>query len=69
MLPTNVGGLGLGAEEAHGLMATFVEPIAIAIIAIVTSVMVGGIGFLISYRSTRTRVSEVESEKVEEDIT
>lgn len=49
-LPEAVGGEGLNPGQVHGLMAPFVEPIAVAILLIITGVISGGIGFLLAYR-------------------
>ena len=46
MLPTSVGGLGLGAGQAHEILAPFVEPIAIAILVLILGIICGGIGFV-----------------------
>lgn len=50
MLPTSVGGLGLDAGQAHGILAPFVEPIAIAILVLIFGIICGGIGFLLVNR-------------------
>jgi hypothetical protein len=51
MLPVNVGGQGFNAGQAHEILAPFVEPISAAILVTVAGVVVGGIGFLATYRS------------------
>jgi hypothetical protein len=51
MLPTEVGGLGFNAGQAHEILVTFVEPISAAILLIVAGVVAGGAGFLTTYRS------------------
>jgi hypothetical protein len=51
MLPTDVGGRGFNAGQAHEILVTFVEPISAAILVIVAGVTAGGIGFLVTYRS------------------
>lgn len=60
MLPVNVGGLGLTAAEAHEVLAPLVMPIAAFIMVLVAGVVLGGIGFMVTYRnSMRTmRVEE-----------
>ena len=50
MLPTAIGGRGFDAQQAHSIMAPFVEPIAVSILAILVGVIAGGAGFLIAYR-------------------
>jgi hypothetical protein len=44
MLP--VGGKGFDNAQAHEILAPFVEPVSIAILALVIGVTLGGIGFL-----------------------
>jgi hypothetical protein len=56
MLPTAIGGKGFDAQQAHSIMAPFVEPIAGSILAILAGVIAGGAGFLIAYRRARTFV-------------
>lgn len=51
MLPVNVGGHGFNAGQAHEILAPFIEPISVAILVTVAGVVVGGIGFLTTYRS------------------
>ncbi len=63
MLPENVGGQGFNAGQAHEILASFVEPISIAILVIIAGIVAGGIGFLVSYRFPTIRHgSELESE-------
>lgn len=50
MLPPAVGGHGLDAGQAHGIMAPYVEPIAVSILMLMAGVIAGGSGFLIAYR-------------------
>lgn len=71
MLPENVGGQGFNAGQAHEILVSFVEPISVAILVIVASVVAGGIGFLATYRtSTMSRSSELlETGSEEVDIT
>jgi len=71
MLPENVGGQGFNAGQAHEILVSFVEPISVAILVIVASVVAGGIGFLATYRtSTMSRSSELlETGSKEVDIT
>jgi heme/copper-type cytochrome/quinol oxidase subunit 1 len=54
MLPVSVGGQGFDATHAHELIGQFVTPIAIAVIAILVSVLAGGLGFLISLGRIKT---------------
>jgi hypothetical protein len=60
MLPTAIGGRGFDAQQAHSIMAPFVEPIAGSILAILAGVVAGGAGFLIAYKSAR-RSAETET--------
>jgi hypothetical protein len=61
MLPTPLGGRGFDAQQAHSIMAPFAEPIAISILVILVGVVVGGVAFLLSYRSQQQAWSSVES--------
>jgi hypothetical protein len=71
MLPVNVGGQGFDAGQAHEILVSFVEPISVAILVMVASVVAGGIGFLLAYRSSpishSSELLETGSEEV--DIT
>ena len=49
MLPEIIGGQGLDAGQTHQILAHFVEPIAIAIIVLLLGVVLGGLGFLLTY--------------------
>lgn len=70
MLPENVGGRGLNAGQAHVVLAPFVEPISAAILVILIGVLAGGIGFLLTYKSSTTsHGSELEAGSEEVDIT
>jgi hypothetical protein len=51
MLPANVGGKDFTAGQAHEILAQFVEPISAAILLLTLGVLLGGLGFLLSYRS------------------
>jgi hypothetical protein len=51
MLPANVGGGNFTAGQAHQILAPFVEPISAAILLLTLGVLLGGLGFLLSYRS------------------
>jgi hypothetical protein len=53
MLPTAIGGRGFDAQQAHSIMAPFVEPIAVSILAILAGVVAGGAGFLVAYRKAQ----------------
>lgn len=50
MLPLDVGGRGLDAEQAHSTLAPFVLPIGASIMAILAGVVTGGAGFLMACR-------------------
>ena len=54
LLPLSVGGKGFNQGQAHAILAPFVEPISATILLLVLGVLLGGIGFLIMYRSKRT---------------
>ena len=60
MLPVAIGGRGFDAQQAHSIMAPFVEPIGGSILAILAGVIAGGAAFLIAYRRAR-RLKEAES--------
>ena len=51
MLPLSVGRKGFNQGQAHEILAPFVEPISIAILALILGVLLGGIGFLLMYKS------------------
>lgn len=51
MLPLSVGGKGFNQGQAHEILAPFVEPISIAILVLIIGVLLGGIGFLLRYKS------------------
>jgi hypothetical protein len=51
MLPLSVGGKGFNQGQAHEILAPFVEPISIAILVLILGVLLGGIGFLLMYKS------------------
>ncbi len=53
MLPSNVGGLGLTANEAHEILAPLIMPIALSIIILAVGVILGGIGFILTYKTIR----------------
>ncbi len=50
MLPVSVGGLGFNAEQAHEILAPFVEPIAASILVLISGIICGGIGFLLVHK-------------------
>jgi hypothetical protein len=51
MLPLSAGGKGFNQGQAHQILAPFVEPISVAILVVILGVLLGGIGFLLKYRS------------------
>lgn len=51
LLPLSVGGKGFNQGQVHEILAPFVEPISIAILILILGVLLGGIGFLLMYRS------------------
>lgn len=52
MLPENVGGQGFNGGQAHEILAPFIEPISVAILILLLGVVLGGIGFLLTYNRT-----------------
>jgi len=50
MLPVSIGGKGFNQGQAHQILSPFVEPISVAILLL----LLGGIGFLLVYKSKRT---------------
>lgn len=54
MLPENVGGQGFNAGQAHQILAPFNEPISIAIIILLLGIILGGVGFLLTYNRKST---------------
>jgi hypothetical protein len=54
MLPLSVGGKGFTQEQAHQILAPFVVPISGAILILTLGALLGGIGFLLMYRTKRT---------------
>ena len=60
MLPAAIGGRGFDAQQAHSIMAPFVEPIAGSILAVLLGVIAGGMGFLMAYRNAR-RLAETKT--------
>ena len=63
MLPTAIGGRGFDAQQAHSIMAPFVEAIAVSILAILAGVIAGGASFLIAYRSAKHYVESATTSK------
>jgi hypothetical protein len=66
MLPANVGGKDFTAVQAHEILAPFVEPISAAILVLTIGVLLGGLGFLLGYRSADAAVIRT-SEKIQDD--
>lgn len=54
MLPLSVGGKGFTQEQAHQILAPFVVPISGAILILTLGALLGGIGFVLMYRTKRT---------------
>jgi hypothetical protein len=54
MLPVSIGGKGFNRGQAHQILSPFVEPISVAILILLLGVLLGGIGFLLIYKSKRT---------------
>jgi hypothetical protein len=55
MLPVTVGGKGFNAGQAHQILSPFVEPISVSILVLILGVLLGGIGFLLMYKSKRNK--------------
>jgi heme/copper-type cytochrome/quinol oxidase subunit 1 len=53
MLPVSIGGKGFNQVQAHQILSQFVEPISVAILLLLLGVLLGGIGFLLMYKSKR----------------
>jgi hypothetical protein len=68
MLPTSIGGRGFDAQQAHSIMAPFVEPIGGSILAVLVGVIAGGAGFLIAYRKAQRSI-EVQEGRSRKDTT
>jgi hypothetical protein len=54
MLPISIGGKGFNQGQAHQILSPFVEPISVAILILLLGVLLGGIGFILIYKSKRT---------------
>ncbi|HEY7079602.1 MAG TPA: hypothetical protein VH500_07875 [Nitrososphaeraceae archaeon] len=54
MLPVSIGGKGFNQGQAHQILSPFVESISVAILILLLGVLLGGIGFLLVYKSKRT---------------
>lgn len=65
MLPTAIGGRGFDAQQAHSIIAPFVEPIAVSILVILVGVIAGGVAFLIGYRAQQQEFRETRTPKSE----
>jgi hypothetical protein len=54
MLPVSIGGKGFNRGQAHQILSPFIEPISVAMLILLLGVLLGGIGFLLIYKSKRT---------------
>ena len=65
MLPSNQGGLGYTANQAHELLiGHYVVPISIAVLLVLVGVIVGGAGFILSFRKNQEQYHKyIKSEK------
>lgn len=63
MLPPAIGGQGLDAGQAHGIMAPYVEPIAVSILVLMAGVIAGGAGFLMAYRHQSKIMSQSDTRR------
>jgi hypothetical protein len=61
MLPTAIGGRGFDAQQAHSIMAPFVESIAVSILVILAGVVAGGVAFLLGYRAQQQEFRETRT--------
>ena len=59
MLPESVGGQGFNAGQAHQILAPFIEPISVAIIILLLGIILGGVGFLLTYNRKGTKSREI----------
>jgi len=60
MLPqNNVGGKGFNAAQAHVILAPFIEPISFAIMILLLGIILGGLGFLLTYNRKDTKSREI----------
>lgn len=50
MLPQSVGGQGFNAGQAHQILAPFIEPISVAILLLLLGIILGGLGFILTYK-------------------
>jgi hypothetical protein len=53
LLPLSAGGKGFNQGQAHDILSPFVELISITILLLVLGVLLGGIGFLLMYKSKK----------------
>jgi hypothetical protein len=58
MLPKNLGGLGLTANEAHKVFEPIIIPIVISIIILILGLISGGLGFLLTYKSIKVKTKQ-----------
>jgi hypothetical protein len=59
MLPENIGGKGFNGGQAHQILAPFIEPISIAILILLLGIILGGVGFLLTYNRKGTKSREI----------
>jgi heme/copper-type cytochrome/quinol oxidase subunit 1 len=59
MLPQNVGGKGFNGAQAHEILAPFIEPISFAIMILLLGIILGGLGFLLTYNRKDTKSREI----------
>jgi hypothetical protein len=59
MLPQNVGGKGFNGAQAHEILAPFIEPISFAIMILLLGIILGGLGFLLTYNRKGTKSREM----------
>ena len=54
MLPVDVGGKAFNHGQAHEILAPYVVPISAGILVLLLGALLGGMGFLVMYRTKRT---------------
>jgi hypothetical protein len=59
MLPENVGGQGFNAGQTHQILAPFIEPISVAIIILFVGIIIGGVGFILTYNRKGTKSRDI----------
>lgn len=63
MLPTDVGGKGFSASQAHNILGPLAEPISMAILVTAAGALMGILGFVTSHFTSRKNVLTIEQRK------